>query len=821
MKQKKQSSQAIIQSCLHVLRVGAITVGILCSLAFLATLTYLAWLLPGIPDVGNIQKYRSVQPSIVLTADGTQLTEFRRLQQQYVSLDQISPHIVQALIATEDHRFYTHRGIDFRRTFSAILQTMRGDDQGGSTITQQLARNLFPDEIGRSRTASRKVKEMMTAFKIEQSYTKQEILETYLNTVPFLYNAFGIEMAARTYFDKPAKQLNILESATLVGMLKGTQYYNPIRNPERAWKRRNVVLRQLARHGQLTQADVAALSPEPLDARLYRQNEPINLAPHFTAYVRKWLGDWSEQHGYDMYADGLVVQTTLDLEQQAAAEKAVERQANILQQIADVEWSQNTPRASHSTGFYTQLHKRVAAFNYLWNSRPDLVDAFVRESPAFKKTLASGKTPAAALAKLKADKKFMHNLLSNKSRLEAGLVALDPATGEIKAWVGSRDFATDQFDHVAQAARQPGSTFKPFVYGAALELGIKPGRSYSGGPVEIVLTDGSTWKPTDMDAARGPMTLREGLIYSKNTITAQVMQDVGIDTVVNLAQAMGVRQSRLDPVASIALGTSPVTLLEMVSSYATIASSGAYHAPTAIKRITDRNGKVIAEFGHQPGMQVMSSQSSAELIEMLRGVVSQGTGQKVRHQFGIYADIAGKTGTTQNNTDGWFILMHPNLVAGAWVGFNDQRITMRSSYWGQGGHNAILVVGDFFRDTLKNRRIDIKAQFPRPPRMRHLDIHNPSATPPVQKWVAQPAEDDVADASAPEISPAPGQGIIVRRNGNRTIGGDTSGLDSLEHDEVQSPSNAAGDLPGVLANREHDMSRSAGTSDAGLGAGAE
>ncbi len=806
---------------LRMVRFGLTTIGVVISLSFLSGLTYLAWLLPSIPDVAHLKDIRNAQPSLVLTADGTPLTEFRRIHQEHVTLDQISPHILQALIATEDHRFYDHRGIDLRRIGSAMVQTLRGSPHGGSTITQQLARNLFQEEIGRSRTVHRKAKEMITALKIERLYTKQEILETYLNTVPFLYNVFGIEMAARTYYDKSAAQLNVLESATLVGMLKGTQYYNPVRNPDRALKRRNVVLRQMVRHGQLLQAEFDTLSSQPLTARLHRQAEVGGLAPHFAGYVRRWLTEWADRNDYDLYADGLVVQTTLDLPLQEAAEQAVERQAQSLQRIADVEWSKSTPRTSMSTSFYTDLHARIEPFRHLWSSRPELVDAFIRETAAYKKAAAGG-DPAAALAALKADKKFLHQLLADKSRLEAGFVAMDPSTGDIKAWVGSRDFAQDQFDHVAQAARQPGSTFKPFVYGAALERGINPGRSYHGGPVEILLTDGSMWRPTDMDVADGPMTLREGLIYSKNTITAQVMQDVGVPGVVDLAQAMGVRQSKLDPVVSIGLGTSPVTLLEMVSSYATIATAGEYRAPIAVKSITDRSGKVIADFGTEPGQRVMSTQSSLELIDMLRGVVNQGTGQKIKQQFGIVADVAGKTGTSQNNTDGWFILMHPNLVAGAWVGFNDQRVTMRSSYWGQGGHNAILLVGDFFRDALKKRHIDIKAHFPRPPR-RPLMVQRDDDFPGHQ------SEDQVAQlngtaqqtGSLAGDMPPRGQGIIIRRNGSKTLVGDAQGMQSMERDEAQSSMRTAEELARVMAGAGRARMYSEGSSSGISAAGAD
>lgn len=685
----------------------------LAGATLLATGAYLAWLWPSLPTVDDLRQVRVPQPSVLLAADGSTLAVFRQARQEKVGLGQISPQVIKALVATEDVRFYEHHGIDFQRTASAMWHTLRGTPQGGSTITQQLVRNLFPEEIGRSRNLNRKVREMITALRIEGIYSKQEILETYLNTVPFPYNVYGFEMAARTYFDKGAAQLDTLEAATLVGMLKGPQYYNPAVYPERVRQRRNLVLRQMVRSHELADGEYRGLRARPMRVTLNLPADPPGPAPHFAAHVRKWLADWAERNDHDVFTDGLMVQTTLDPRMQALASEAVQRQAAALQDIADVEWSQGGTPVSYSTESYTQMRKRADPFGYFWKSRKELLDAFVRESPEYKKAVATGATDAEALLKLKSSPQFMDRLKAAKSRLEAGFVAMDPATGEVKVWVGSRDFQRDQYDHVAQAERQPGSTFKPIVYGAALESGRGPDTVYYDRLVEFRMADGSIWRPTDMSGVTGEaMTLRQGLAMSKNTITAQVMRDVGVPAVMKLAQAVGVNQSKLEPVPSLALGTSSVTLLEMASAYSTIARLGEYHPPVFVKRITDRSGKVLAEFGVPP-RRAMSAQSAALLVDMMRDVVGMGTGYAIRGRFGIAADVAGKTGTTQNNTDGWFILMHPGLVAGAWVGFNDARVTMRSAYWGQGGHNAILLVGDFFRATLKEKLIDEKAEFPR------------------------------------------------------------------------------------------------------------
>jgi len=740
-----------------VLAMTAIVVTVLVATAVAIT-SYIAKIAPTTPGIEDLQAVREAQPSVLLSADGTHLATFARGQQEPVTLAQISPHVLKALIATEDHRFYDHPGIDISRSLSAIVHTLRGDAQGGSTITQQLVRNVFPQEIGRSRTIERKVREIITAIKIEKSYGKDQILETYLNSVPFLYNVIGIEMAARTYYDKPASDLDVLESATLVGMLKGTSYYNPILNPERAQKRRNVVLAQMHKHGVLSADEYEALRGQPLQVKLTRQPDPLGSAPHFAAYVRRQALEWAEANDYNLYTDGLTIYSTLDDKLQGAAETAVERQTKVLQDIADVEWGSKTDRvASHTPTAYAALRKKVEPFSHFWKERADLLDAFIRETGEYRKAVAAGRSEEQALASLKANEKFMTRLQEGKTRLEAGFLAMDPVSGEVKAWVGSRDFERDQFDHVAQAERQPGSTFKPIVYGAALEQGLRPDRIYPDGQVEIRLVDGGVWRPTDMSGfSNRMMSMREGLVYSKNTITAQVMQDVGLPNVMRMARAVGIEHSRLDPVPSLSLGTSPVTLFEMVSAYSTIARVGEYRKPVVMRRIADRHGKVIAEFASE-SQRVMSEETAVELIDMLRGVVRYGTGTEVRNRFNIAADIAGKTGTTQNNTDGWFILMHPNMVAGAWVGFNDSRVAMRSDYWGQGGHNAILLVGDFFRDTLKAKLIDTKAKFPQPKRPPPMIVKEPS-----EEWVNRVTENM-------ELAP-PGYGVIQRDGTTVVVG---------------------------------------------------
>ncbi|MFJ1214570.1 penicillin-binding protein 1A [Burkholderia pyrrocinia] len=684
-------TRALCAGALHRLR-HPTRRGVALTLAAIPVLGLLVLLafVPFTPSIGDIRKARIDRPARVLSADGELIAEFRPVNREWVPLKQISPHMVDALIATEDHRFYSHHGIDWRRTIAAGLHTFSGARQGGSTITQQLARNLYPDEVGRSLTLTRKVKELITAFKIETVYSKDEILETYLNTVPFLYNAYGVEMAARTYFGKSADQLDIAESATLVGMLKGNSYYNPVLNPERAVQRRNIVLDRMATMGMLSPRQLAKLQRQPLRVDFEPQTAQPGLAPHFAVQLRKWLIAWADRNNYDLYSDGLVVRTTLDARLQDIATQALTQQTERLQAIADSTW-----RGPSGCGL-----------------RNDLFRGFIRQTPDYRNARDAGLADVAALKQLGANREFMRALCERKTQVQAGFVAIDPRNGAIKAWVGSPDFGSEPFDHVAQARRQPGSTFKPFVYGAAFADGMRPGDTFIDRPVAIPIDGRAVWRPTDEEPPTGePMTLRDALALSRNRITAQVMQHEGAAKVAQLARAMGVRDSPLDAVPSLALGTSPVTLKEMVSAYGTIANRGVYVAPQMITRIEDRDGKVLAAFGSAPPERALPAPAAQTLVDVMRDVVDYGTGADIRSRYGIRIDVAGKTGTTQDNADGWFILMHPQLVAGAWVGFDDGSVTLRSDYWGQGAHSALPIVGGFYDAALRVRAIDPRVQF--------------------------------------------------------------------------------------------------------------
>lgn len=743
---------------------------------------YVLLLIPFTPSISDIRKAKLEQPAQILSADGKLIGEFKRSNRQWVPLEQISPAVVKALVATEDHRFYEHHGMDFTRTVGSVIHTLGGNPQGGSTITQQLARNLYPTEIGRARNVNRKLKEAITAFKIEALYTKDEILETYLNTVPFLYNAYGIEMAARTYFDKPAARLTVLESATLVGMLKGNAYYNPVINPDRAIARRNTVLSQMVKRGELKDDEFERLKKRPMRLDFERQEEPTGMAPHFSQQLRKWLIAWADKNDYNIYTDGLVVRTTLDSRLQNWAQQAVNRQMHTLQGIANNNWS-------HRDG---------------WSAENALVLQLVRETEAFRKLARSGRpsdiSEEEALKKLLADKAFMRQLREDKTRVQAGFLAIDPRTSAVLAWVGSRDYAQDAFDHVAQARRQPGSTFKPFVYGAALQRGARPDDTRKDEAVEIQLPGGEVWRPSDAVEPTGvPMKLSDALAYSKNTITAELGQEVGMDRVIKLARALGVRQSPLEPVPSLALGSSPVTLLEMVNAYGSIANSGHYIPPQLVTRIENADGELLAEFTPPKPDQVWDEEENYGLLEMMRAVIDKGTGRAIRKQYGIRADVAGKTGTTQGNADGWFILMHPQIVAGAWAGFNDARITLKSDQWGQGSRSALPMVGDFMSRAMRSPLLNAKARFTEPNTSHWWSDLVGRLRDKVQEWSGPAAEGNDPDRTAPTTPahPAP----------NRSNG---SEVDIIESTPAAPPSTAVQPAPADSSAQPPDLDSSPG-----------
>ena len=688
----------------------------------MAGLLYVSHLLRDVPTLEQLENPAFQLAAVAYTADGHELARYSTENRSWAPYERISPHVVDALIATEDHRFFSHGGIDYFRTVSAVGQSVLAKagvgsyrTQGGSTITQQLARNLYDEQIGFERSITRKLKEMVTARQLEKRYEKREIIELYLNTVQFGYNAYGIETAARTFFGKPAVALTVPESAVLVGMLRAITRYNPVRNPEYARERREVVLALMERHGFISGKERSAFAAEPVAASYHSSAITSGLAPHFAQVLYDWLVKWGGERGIDVRTHGLRVHTTIDSRLQEHARDAVEEQLELLQAVVDYEWSRES---DFYLGDGTDDYATVVnpdPFGYFW--RTGAGAQLIRETPAFTRLSRGGMEEDAAVAQLLADDAFVDSLRSVKNRLQAGLVSIDPRSGHVKVWVGGREIEEDWNDHVAGTRRQPGSTFKPFVYTAAIDNGYPPSHTLPDRP--LTYSGEFThrpWSPSNFGGASGRMiTLRHALATSNNLITARVITELITPPQVTFyARRMGI-ESPLLPVASLGLGTSDVTLLELTAAYTTLASGGKYYRPTFVTRIEDLDGNLLYEAEPGPEREVLSSRTAYTVLDMLRGAVEFGTAVRLRGpQFRLGAfDLAAKTGTTQGNADGWFVLMHPDLVTGTWVGFNDRRVTFRSRYWGQGAHNALFVAGTFFRSAVDDPEVVIsKNGFP-------------------------------------------------------------------------------------------------------------
>ena len=711
---------------------------VLVTVVALAIIGYMALISRDLPSLQQIENPEFDLATVAYTADGVELARFGLQNRTWVYYDDISEHVINALVSVEDHRFEAHWGMDLFRTFSAVTQSILGelglpfDRQGGSTITQQLARNLYNEQIGFEVSVPRKLKEMVTAIRLEYKYAKPEIIEMYLNTVPFLHNAYGIEAASRTYFGKSSSELDVLESAALVGMLKGTYRYNPYINPEQSRNRRNIVLRRMVALNNL-EPEFYETYRDTLTATKFRDADVTNSrAPYFAEQVRQWLSNWGKEQGIDVYSSGLTVLTTLDSRVQQEAQRAVTNTMDELQAVVNCEWSAaRSPRLTYGEEIPLYLEDDCHLdsenhFAWFWERNPDLLEQFIQESARFRSMVSTGAGRNEALQSLMQNNSFLDSLKTTKTRLENGLVAINPANRHVKAWVGGRDLALDWYDHVSVARRQPGSTFKPFVYSLAITSGYSPNDTTYKDALFRYLDPftGDVWSPKNSggDMTGRAMPLREGLARSKNTVSGQLIIDLKPENVVRLAHNMGIK-SPLEAVPSLALGTSDVSLLEMTNAYTTIATLGEQADPVMVTKVYDNDGnQLYPEDGDAPLVrEALNEHDATVIIDMLRDVINQsyGTGARIRWQyFQDGYDFAGKTGTTQEGADGWFILMHKELVTGSWVGFNDRRMAFRSSFWGQGGHNALFVVGDFISRINADSLIalSIEERFPDPPR---------------------------------------------------------------------------------------------------------
>ena len=657
--------------------------------------------------------------------------------------EEIPKNLIDALIATEDERFYSHSGIDLRSTLRAVVYL--GEKGGASTVSQQLARQLFTGVRSRNTLDAviQKIKEWVIAVQLERRYSKKEIITMYLNLYDFNYNADGLRSAANIYFSKEPSDLLMEESAMLVGMLKNSSLYNPIRRPELVISRRNIVFQQMLRNDMLKQEEVDSLEQLPLNIQFNPQSHREGLATYFRAYLRQFMLNWIQDNPkadgekYNLYLDGLKIYTTLDSRMQTYAENAVKEHMSNLQ---DAFFEQNTPKWNPTAPFLDLSEKEVER----------LMDQAMRRSERWRKMKLAGKTEVdikASFSQETAMKIFswkgeidtvispIDSIRHYKHFLRSGMMSMDPQTGHVKAWVGGINYKHFQFDHVFQGKRQIGSTFKPFVYASAIDqLKLSPCDSFPDGfyCVEAKKFGAhEAWCPKNSgDRYTGMRTLKNALANSVNTISARLIDKVGPGPISKLAADLGI-SSKIPSVPSIALGTADLSVYEMVAAYGAFANQGIYVKPVMVTRIEDKNGTVLFEATPET-RDVLSAESAYVTVKLLEGVTESGSGIRLRHRgaeennpyFGTVVTgypyefqnpIAGKTGTTQNQSDGWFIGMVPNLVTGVWVGGEDRATHFNSIAYGQGATMALPIWAMYMKKLYEDPLLEISLDsFPAP-----------------------------------------------------------------------------------------------------------
>ncbi|MCR8560633.1 penicillin-binding protein [Mucilaginibacter sp. BJC16-A38] len=671
------------------------------------------WLFGYSPDMHDIKNPTLSLASEVYYADGTLIGRYYKENRSPVEFKQISPNIINALIATEDVRFYHHNGVDFYSFFTSMLSTASGDRRGGSTITQQLAKNLFETRKKKSqgiikhipviRTIVYKCKEWLTAFKIEHVYSKQEILTLYLNTVPFGNNTFGIKTASLKIFNKTPDALKPAEAATLVGMLKATSTYNPINNPKHSLERRNVVLGQMFKNGYLKKPDYDTSIIKPIQLDLsYVENEGQGDS-YIRQAVARWLKKWLKDNDYDLYEDGLKIYTTIDPRLQQYAEEAVTEKMKMLQKRFNNLWGNKNPwqdlNGVEIKDFVLKAEERLPIYDKLekkYNNDEKLVNQYFEKRKHMKIFTWNGErdTTFSTIDSIKYYAKL----------LNTGMMTMEPSTGKIKVWVGGINYHYFNYDHVNQARRQAGSTFKPFAYLTALDNGFTPCDKFTDKPVSIKYTDegrDQVWEPNnaDFNFSYREMSLRWAMGKSVNSITAQLTEKVGWDKIVQYAHKVGI-ESPLRAIPSVSLGSNDVSVYEMVRAYSTFLNRGKKVDPILVTKIADQDGNTLEEFTKKE-VQVISEETAWLMLYMFRGGMEEpgGTSQALWEYPGLWKkssnQIGGKTGTSSKYVDGWYMGITKDLVTGVWVGDDDRSVHFTSSETGEGSHTALPIFARF------------------------------------------------------------------------------------------------------------------------------
>lgn len=695
-----------------------------------------------LPDFKALENPDSELASELYSADGLLLGTYARENRSPVDYEELSPNLVKALISTEDERFEQHSGIDLQAMIRVFVKSiLLGQDAGGgSTLSQQTAKNLFKTRTDASqgilsnipglRMLIIKTKEWIVATQLERAYTKNEILTLYLNTSEFGSNAYGIKTASRTFFNKTPAELSVQEAAVLVGLFKAPTYYSPVFNPENSLRRRNTVLYQMVKNENLSEAEYDSISKLPIELDYRVQNQNQGLATYFREIVKADLIKWTKENlksdgsSYDLFGDGLKIYVTIDSRMQRYAEEAVEEHMSTLQKAFYKEMGNREPWIDENfrviPNFIENTVKRTEAYRLLkqrYGNNEDSITIKLNEKKKMRIFSWEGErdTLMSTMDSMRYYKKF----------LQTGFMSMDPHTGHIKAWVGGIDHKYFKFDHVKQGKRQPGSTFKPFVYAAAIENGYSPCYSVVDQPVEVYIPGQPAWSPSNADGkfSYQKMTIRRAMAQSVNSVTAFMMKKLSPKIVMETARRLGVT-SDLEEVPALALGVNDVSVFEMVGAFGTFVNRGEHTTPYYIDRIEDKNGNVIHQFTPRK-KPAMSEEHAYLMLYMLRGGFEeeQGTSLGVPWSLREGNELGGKTGTTQNASDGWYMGVSKDLVSGVWVGGDDRAIHFRNWAAGQGGRTARPIWVKYMEKVYADKSLGYtKGAFPRPERPLSIEI---------------------------------------------------------------------------------------------------
>jgi penicillin-binding protein 1A len=653
---------------------------------------YIPYIISGLPSLEDLENPKAELATKIYSIDGEVLDQFYIKNRTYVSLHQLPPHIINALIATEDKNFRDHWGVDLPRFIRAMVKnavTFRLRE-GASTITQQLARNLYDLKVERKKLhdkITRKFREFITAVQIESNYTKDEILEMYLNVAYFGRSAFGISAASQIYFGKPPSALTLSEGAMLIGMLKGPANYDPLNYPDRAKSRRNTVLDQMVKYDYLNEENAEKEKVKDLQVRSVEGVGVAGIAPHFVEYIRQQLMQKAEGYGFDIYRDGLSIYTTLDSRMQKYANQAVDEHLAEYQPLFNKQWS--------------------------WEKNQDVLSLAISQTIRTSEEYRNAKTKSerdGIANSLKHNKAFIDSVKKTSQLSEVGFIAIDHKSGGIVAMVGGSNYKNFKYglNHVTQISRQAGSTFKPFIYTVAIDNGYPPSFEILNQPVTIVMADGQRWTPTNFDGSfGGKNTIREGIKFSINLLAVRAIMEISpVQQVLDYANRMGIH-SKLPPYESLALGTGEVQPIELVTAFSVFPNEGILVEPFSIIRIEDKDGNIIEE--NQPvRKEVLSKETAYIMTNIMEDAVNAGTGTRVRNFYHLPA--AGKTGTTQEYADAWFIGFTPRITAGVWIGFDNKSVHF-TNWDGQGGRAAAPVWGRFMNYVYTDKSIALPLEF--------------------------------------------------------------------------------------------------------------